>query len=124
MANESQEIQAKITAIMGKLNGAFLIPIDQNNLSDIRTNIVELLEVTTIHLNKTSNPLTPWQKDHIVEAINALYWDWLHLAINSIKLAIANPSTISPDNKYKDEIVKLTFDDLIKQILIVKKFLK
>ncbi|OAI47740.1 hypothetical protein AYO45_01430 [Gammaproteobacteria bacterium SCGC AG-212-F23] len=124
MTDELQRIQAEITAIMDKLDGAFFIPVDQNKLSVIRTSIIQLLEVAIVYLNKTYSSLTPWQKDHIVDAINALYWDWLHRAVNSIRLAIANPSTISPDIKYKDEITKLTFDDLTKQILLVKKFLK
>ena len=101
MIDELQAIEEKISEIIVELKSAYFVPVDQNKMMSIRTDIVELLDSATMYLNKKYTPMTPWQKDHIVEAINALYWDWLHLAINSIRLAIADPSAISPDNKYK-----------------------
>lgn len=124
MVDELKIIQAEITSIIDELDGANLIPTDENKLSEIRFSIVGLLEHTMNYLNKINSSLTSWQKERIVETINALYWDWLHLAINSINLAIADPSTISSENKYNDEIVKLTFDDLNKQILLLKHRIK
>jgi hypothetical protein len=124
MVDEPQTIEEKINELMIEIESGYTIPVDQAKLSNIRASIVDLLERAMIYLNKTYSTLTSWQKVHIVETINALYWDWLYLAINSIRLAIADPSTISSDNKYKDEIVKLTFDDLIEQILLVKSRLK
>jgi hypothetical protein len=123
MIDELQIIEEKISEIMVELRSVYFVSVDQTKATSIRADIVELLDSVTMYLNKKYTPMTPWQKDHIVEAVNALYWGWLHLALNSIRLAIADSSTISPDNNYKDEIVKLTFDDLAKQISIMKNFL-
>lgn len=124
MIDELQAIEEKISEIIVELQRVYFVPVDQTKVMSIRTDIVELLDSATMYLNKKYTPMTPWQKDRIVEAINALYWDWLHLAINLIRLAIADPDTISPDNRYKNEIIRLTYDDLIKQISRMKEFLK
>lgn len=124
MVDELEVIEKKIIEIMEELDGAYLVPVDQSKLSRIRASIIELLELVTIYLNKTYSPLTPWQKMRIVRTIDELYRDCLHAAIICIKSAIADPNTISPDNRYENEIIDLTFDDLNKKISIMKKYLR
>lgn len=95
----NKELITKIVEIRAELNGID-IPVDPVKLMNIRTNIVDLLDSATNDLNEKGHPMTSWQKEHIVSAINAIYWDWLHLALSSIELAITDPSTISSKNKY------------------------
>lgn len=78
---------------------------------DLSLRILDVLIDICVYLNN-QNMLSPWEKDHIVEAINAtINWKWFDAAINSSSLAITNPEEISPDNIYRKEIMDLSFDD-------------
>lgn len=66
--------------------------------------------------------MSPWQKIHIAAAINALYWDWFHVALNEIHLTMTAQSKIASDNKYDDKILNLSNDDLIEHIRKIRRY--
>lgn len=123
MSLNLKTLEDNIIEINSRLQGAYIIPVDKDNIRNIRTDIVNLLDDSVDYLKKTYSIMTSWQKEHIVEAINALYRDWLHQALNSIGLAIADPSTVSPQIKYKDEIIHLADDVLVGRIHKVKSYI-
>lgn len=120
--DELDTIEAKIITILDELEDIHFSYVDQVKRIMIRTQIIEVLESTTSYLNKTYKPMTSWQKKKILRTIQALYGDWLYIAINSIILAIADPATLSSEIKYEKKIIELTYEDLSEQISIVKNF--
>lgn len=117
-------IEEKIVELTHRLQSAYIVPVNQENLNSIKKCIAGLLVDATEYVNKTHPGMTPWQKDHVVEAINALYWGWLNLALTEIELLIIDPSTVAPENKYKDEVVKLSYDELISHVSNIKDLLE
>lgn len=123
MIQDLKILKKLISEINEKLKVAYITPIDEDNIQKIRIDIVNLLEKSISYIKASSLVMNPWQKEHIVDAINALYWDWLHWALSSISLTIEDMANVSPEIKYRDEIINLNDDDLILNINKVKKYI-
>jgi hypothetical protein len=116
MISNKNDVNKKIMGILKKLNNARdQPPANKSDEKIIRIDILNLIFDTVTFLNQ-KNPLSPWEKSHIVVAINALNWNWYYLALNSLKLAITDESQIDPNNTYKQEIIDLSTEQIIDYI--------
>lgn len=123
MISDINNVYAKTTDINSKLIHLYSqSALDRNKERNIQIEILDLIDETITLLNRT-NRLNAWEKSKIVKAINAVNWNWLYLAIGRIQLAIIDPSVVSPENKYREEITRLNVDDLKKSVENMKSFI-
>jgi ABC-type Fe3+-citrate transport system substrate-binding protein len=107
-----QDIESELIEIKSKLRSK--ASLSKNQLEKIDYQVLMLIkEAVLIH---EKNSYTPWIKEHIFQAINAINWGWCYSAIAELQLSFADPDTISPDNKYAEEIQNLKSEDFCRLI--------
>src|SRR5690242_19031309 len=100
MISSKEEIQTKLSGISEELNEIYPgLATFENRWKAVRLNILDLIGDTATFLSQRE-PLNFWHKHQIVEALNAVNWDWLHLAITRINLVIIDENKIAKDINY------------------------
>lgn len=118
-----EEINERLESIQTQLLQAYQPTLDKPKIKNLSFEILDLSGEIVEYLN-SQDSLSSWAKDHIVEVINLLNWGWLFAALTELRLAIDNPDEIAPENEYREEVVLLNADEIIRHIRFFRKSLE
>jgi hypothetical protein len=123
MINNQDEIEKKLDSIQEKLIQAFQPSLNEEKIKEFSIEILNLACEMVEYFNNR-NLLSSWIKDHIVEVTKLINWNWLYAAVNELRLANCSPNEISPNIKYREEIITLDANEIINHIDGFSKIIK
>ncbi len=123
MIKDKAAIEIRLQELSLVINQYFQSDIDTKKLTEYSVDILDLSGEIVSYLND-QNLLTLWAKARIIGALNALNWNWFRLALNRLSLALCEENEISPKVEYSEEISKLSADEIINHIDLLKRRMK